>query len=215
MNNVYEDLKLKKELSIYIKNIKEDNKIIPLLFEIIETDKKSVKYQAEKVLRELSIEEPKLLYPYFERLIRLLNSNNNFIRLGVILSIPNLLEVDTCNKWMRINKKYLSILETDNVAEFGNVLKGIDKITKYHKEEEQYIIPILLNTNSHEFIHRDKVSQECNDVAIGLVIDCFNKIYNKSNYKKEILEFIRNNQYCNKESVRKKAKRFLRLYDRS
>lgn len=212
---LYEDLKLKKKLNIYIDLIIEDNTLIKELFEIIETDDKTVKYYALKVLKKLSIEYPELLYPYFERLIRLLNNKNKFIKLDVILIIPNLLKVDMCNKWYGINTKYLSILNTDKIALFGNITSCIDTILMYHKEEEKNIVPILLNIDTHVFTSHDKVSLECNNIAIGHIIDCFKKIYINSNYKDEILEFVRNNQDCTKESIRKKARKFLKLYDRS
>jgi len=59
-------LKKKLAISAYEKMALEDGSVIPLLLEIIETDRTAVKFSAEKVIRALSENQPSCLYPYFE-----------------------------------------------------------------------------------------------------------------------------------------------------
>lgn len=178
----------------------------------METDIKSVKYQAEKVIRKLSEIEPKILYPYFDRLFRFIKGNNSILKLGTIITIANLLSVDNCNKWMGINREYLAILSTNKIQEFGNMVTSIPKILLAHPEEESKIIPILLSINSHIFYFNDEVSQECVNVAKGQIIDCFTKIYNRSHYQKEMMRFVKRNRKCERKQVVKKAEKFIKLY---
>ncbi len=60
-----------------------DASVIPLFIEVMEKEKTAVKYQAEKAVRKISEERPAMLLPYVDRLIGLLDSDNNFIRWGI------------------------------------------------------------------------------------------------------------------------------------
>ena len=95
----------------------------------------AAKYMAEKIVRYISEDRPQLLYPCFDRLFALLDSDNAFIRLGVILSVPNLLELDsqTERKWENCAGRYLRLLDTDDIAVFGNVVQSIPRILKENR----------------------------------------------------------------------------------
>lgn len=127
--------------------------------------------------------------------------------------IPNLLSVDNCNKWMGINKKFLSILNTSAIQEFGNIVSTIPTILQFHPEEEVNIVPVLLNINTHIFYHNDKVSPECVNVAKGQIIDCFMKIYKNTHYQKEMIKFAKKNRKCTRKQVTIKIEKFLKMYN--
>ena len=111
-----------RKISEYIEFI-DNNDLIVYLFNMCEDKKNRLKYQAEKVIRELSIYNPKILYPYFERMLHFLNGDNKFLRYGFLLTMPNLLCVDLCNKWAYIRATYLKFYNSNNVIEFNNLKK--------------------------------------------------------------------------------------------
>ena len=85
------ELRKKEDSKVYAELGYRDDSVIPLLIEIMETEKTAVKYQAEKAVRKISEERPAMLLPYGDRLIGLLDSENNFIKWGMLLTLPGLL----------------------------------------------------------------------------------------------------------------------------
>jgi hypothetical protein len=208
--NMIDKLKEKLDISVYVDMVVEDNGLITTLLDIIETDETSIKYIAEKIIRKISEDKPKMLYSYFDRMFKLIDSSNNFIRWGFIITIPNLLSVDKDNKWEMISDKYLSLLESTSVIEFGNTVSNVYKILERYPEYESDIVPRLLDIDRHTFLYHEQISKECNNVAIGHIMDCFDKIYDKSNYKNEIKRFVEKHKNNTRVSVRSKAIKFLK-----
>jgi hypothetical protein len=205
-----EELKKKYNLEVYIALVMTDNSVIPLLFDLIEQDKSSLKFLCEKIIRELSQEKPELLYPYFERMSQLLDSENNFIKWGFILSLPNMLTVDQEHKWEKISKQFYALIDSNSIVVFGNFVSGLPIILNKHPEDEDFIMSKLLSIENHVFLHKNEVSPECINVAIGHIINYFDKIYAKSNYKQEMITFAQKNLNNDRYPVRRKAKAFLK-----
>ena len=74
---------------------------IPHLLEGLQAQKGSIKFGCEKVLRLVSREKPEVLYPYFDIFVKLLGSDNNFLKWGAIITIANLTTVDSKKKFER------------------------------------------------------------------------------------------------------------------
>jgi hypothetical protein len=64
------------------------------LFEGIDSDKVAVRYGCEKILRFISEKKPELVYPHFDFFVKMLDSENNFLKWGAIITIANLTRVD-------------------------------------------------------------------------------------------------------------------------
>lgn len=207
-----EHLKKKLKLEVYVAQTIEDKSNIPMLLDIIENDKSAIKFICEKIIREISKESPEDIYPYFDRIAKLLDSGNAFIKLGFMLTLPNLLSVDNENKWEGIKGKYLSLIDAEAIAIFGNAVSSIWKILDKYPEDEKYIIPKLLNIDEHTFLYKGEASPECLNVAKGHIIECFDRIFPNSKYKDEMIEFVRANKDNSRNSVRVKAQRFLKKY---
>ncbi|MCJ7694823.1 MAG: hypothetical protein MUO40_05285 [Anaerolineaceae bacterium] len=205
-----DQLKQKLDLQVYVDQALADETVLPLLFAIIETDRSAIKFLCEKVIRQLSQSHPELLYPYFERISSLMDSDNNFIKWGFILTLPNLLKVDVQNKWDVVSKHYLSFLGSDSLVTFGNAVSGVPKILAAHPQHEQEIVSKLLDIDQHTFLHKGMVSPECLNVAKGHIIDCFTRIVPTAQYEQPILAFVRANLDNSRKQVREKAKRFLK-----
>lgn len=208
-----EKLKKKSDLKIYVGQAVNDPSILPVLLEIIETDKTAVKFLCEKIIRAVSEENPALLYPFFDRMANLLTSENSFIQWGFILSIPNLLKIDSEKKWEQISKRYLSFLDSASIPGFGSAVSGIGKILNSYPDYEKDIVSKLLKIDEHIFLYKGEESPECLNVAKGHIIDCFEQIYPKSAYKKEMLAFVLGNIDNTRSQVRIKAKKFLKKYN--
>ena len=218
-NNVYdgviemlEKLRKKDPAESYAAQVYEENILLTDLLDILETEKTAAKYMAEKIVRYISEDRPQLLYPCFDRLFALLDSDNAFIRLGVILSVPNLLELDsqTERKWENCAGRYLRLLDTDDIAVFGNVVQSIPRILKAYPEAADTVLPRLLETDSHNFYRKQELSPECRNVAVGHVIDCFSVLLCLPGYQEKMIAFAERNRDNERKQVRGKIARFLK-----
>lgn len=205
-------LKEKQAPEYYASLAKQDQAVLPLLFELITKEKSAAKYLCEKTVRFLSETEPALLFPYIEQMAEQLNSDNNFIKWGFLLSIPNLLALDTDGEWSGIEAQYLSYLDTDELPAFGNVVSNLPKLLKVRPELERAVLPKLLAVDSHTFCHKGEFSPECRNVAAGHVLDCFFALYETSSYQKEMLAFAADHLENPRSGVRSKAKKLLKQH---
>lgn len=205
-------LREKRELSFYTALVQENPDIIQLLFDLLEQEKSAVKYLCEKIVRQLSEQSPEMLYPYFDRMAALLESPNNFIKWGFILSVANMLSVDSAEKWKSVEDNYLSFYSAKDIPAFGNAVKSLPKLLGVYPELEKKIVPVLLGIDGHVFYHKGEPSQDCQNVAKEHIIDCFFQIYEKSAYQGEMLRFAEDNLQNPRAGVRSRAKRFLKEY---
>ena len=75
-----EKLRKKDPAESYAAQVYEEHILLTDLLDILETEKTAAKYMAEKIVRYISEDRPQLLYPCFDRLFALLDSDNAFIR---------------------------------------------------------------------------------------------------------------------------------------
>lgn len=210
MDAVFEELSKKKELREYAELLYRQPDLIPEFLSIIETDGTAVKYQAEKAIRLVSEERPDLLYPYFLRIAALLGSVNHFMQWGALLTLPNLLPADTQGLWAQVRAAYLPAFRSAHISEFGNAVRSFPKILAAHPEEEDVVLPLLLDLDGHVFLRRGRPSPECRDVARGLILDCFLDIYPLSRHPEQLLHFAQESRQSGRLQVQRKAARFLR-----
>lgn len=205
-------LKASKDIDPVVHLVRQDASLIPMLFEIVETDPSALKFRAEKVIRALSEQEAGLLYPYFERMAALTASKNAFIKWGFIQSLPNLLAVDDGGKWHAAHAGYMANLQSAEVVTYNSAVGGLGKLIAKYPQYEQEILPILLEVNQHRFLYKGECSPECVNVAKGHILDCFALLYTQSSLKEEMLSFARANLDNPRKQVRLKAARFLKEY---
>jgi len=88
--------------------LKVEPRRIKDLIEKINTDKGIGKFFLEKSVRLLSEREPNLVYPYFNEIAELIQSPNNFIKWGAIITLSNLIAVDEENRFEPLFDEYFS-----------------------------------------------------------------------------------------------------------
>ena len=205
-------LKQKKDTDTYARLALHDPDIIRLLFEIIESDPSSLKFSCEKVIRRISESQPRALYPYFERMAKLMESGNTFIKWGFIQSLPNLLVVDEQGKWQAVHAQYLTHLQSEELVTFSSAVGGLVQLFEKYPQYEREIMPALLTIDSHRFTHKGECSPECAAVAKGHILDCFTHIFTRSAFQKEILLFARGCLENPRKQVRLKAAVLLKKF---
>lgn len=187
---------------------------ITMLFDIINTEKSSIKFTCEKTIRIISDIEPLALYAYFDKLASLLDSDNNFILWGAIISISDIVCVDDDNKFDNIFEKYFSHLSSPAMITAANVVQNAYKIILSKPMLENEITKKLLNIKNYTYYIKDDASPECKNILYSHMLDCFGEYFEKSSMKKEIIEFAREQLNNSRLTVAKKAEKFLKKHNK-
>jgi len=177
------------------------------LFEGINSDKAAVRYGCEKTLRFISEKNPELVYPHFDFFVKLLDSENNFLKWGAIIIIANLTKVDKENRFENIFDKYFSPISGPVMITAGNTMASAARIALYK--------PHLIERITKEILKVEKAKYrtvECVNVACGHAIDSFNQFYEKINDKEPVIEFIKHQLRNTRVPVRKRAEKFLKRH---
>ncbi|MEI8201120.1 MAG: hypothetical protein WCG21_13750 [Eubacteriales bacterium] len=199
----------KPDVNDFINKSLSNPETIPVLLEIMKMEKGTVRYYSEKIVRRISELNPLLLYPYFKDIADLINSSNNFIRWGAILTISNLVSIDDENKFDCLYEEYFSLINSASMITAGNVIEGAWKIVLKHPRYEEDITGRFLKVTENTYINKGEPSPECGNIIIGKVIDSFDKYYHLSNSKGRMIDFAASQINNSRKSVARKAAGFL------
>lgn len=202
----------KPDITDFLTEIAMHPEMIPLLLEIIRTDKGSMKFFCDKVLQNISENNPMLLYPYFADIAANLDSPNNFIKWGAIITLGNLVAVDREDKFTAISDKYLGLIDDESMITAGNAAKAASRIVQQRPDSEPGITARLLRVVDNTYFYKGEPSPECKNIMIGHVLDCFDGYFEHSASQNLMLEFARGQTENTRTSVAKKAGLFLKKH---
>ncbi len=208
-NILIDHLKEKPDLDEFIVEVTDDTSIFPVLFEIVRTETSSVKYACSKVVRKISEQNAELIYPYFEEIVFWLRQPNSFIKWDAILTLANLAAVDRENKFLPIYRDYFALIRDPQMITAANVIGNAWKIVLARPEWEIDITGRLLEVPGIIYLHDGEPSPECNYIACGDVIECFEKYYDQSRNQAAMIRFAEAQTNCPRKSVAISAENFL------
>jgi hypothetical protein len=205
---------LKKMPAVYqfITDIAEKINKFPLLFEIIRTDRGAVKYHCEKIIRICSENNPSLVYPYFDEIVGLLDSPNNFLKWGAITTLANLTAVDAERRFDAVYDRYFDLLNADSMITASNVVDNAWKIIRSFPDREPDITARLLAVQGNTYLNKGKPSPECLNIVLGNVLDCFSKYFTLSQSQDRMLEFAAAQLENHRRTVAKRAALFIKKF---
>jgi hypothetical protein len=165
--------------------------------------KDEIRSNSFKVLMHLSEEQPKVLYPKWDYLANLLDSDNHYQRYISINILANLAAVDTKNKFDKIFDKYFSNIDGDRTMVAGQAALNSGKIAKTKPNLQTKITNRLLNI---EKTHKGKQIE----LIKAYTIEAFNEYFEESSDKNKILDFVKTQLESESPKTRKLAKEFLK-----
>ncbi|MEJ2109967.1 MAG: hypothetical protein P8Z37_08645 [Acidobacteriota bacterium] len=180
------------------------------LVEALEKEKSSKKYAFEKALRIVSEKKPKLVYPYFDFFVSMLDCDNSFLKWGAIITVANMTAVDRDGKFERIFKKYYKPIGGPALIPAANIIGSSARIARFKPELAEKITKEILKVEKAQFFSKGAPSPECRNVAIGQAIDAFNQMYEHLTRKAGVTNFVKRQLTNTRKQVVKKAERFLR-----
>ncbi|RPI17559.1 MAG: hypothetical protein EHM58_08790 [Ignavibacteriae bacterium] len=179
----------------------------------LKTDTSHFKFGYEKILRIISEKKPELIYPYFDDYAKLLDSDNTIIKWGAIFTIANLAEVDSEKKFEKIFKKYYAPVTGPVMITAGNIIGISWKIAFAKPHLSKKIVNEILKIQNGNYYIDGKISQECKNICCGHAIKSFSQFYDKLEYKKPVIEFVKEQLSNKRPAVKKKAEKFLKKLD--
>ncbi|MDD3027841.1 MAG: hypothetical protein PHI41_07345 [Erysipelotrichaceae bacterium] len=211
----YSSLKAKTPVDALVKEAISNPGLIEQYLKIIDNAKGGIKFGAEKVIRLVSESRPELVYPFFQEIAGLIDSENSFIKWGGIITLSNLAGVDELELFPGIFERYFDLLNDRKMVTAANVAGNAWKIAKSYPELEPEITRRLIRAVDNVYYYKEEPSPECNNVLRGHIIDCFDRYFEESRSKDKIIEFVRNQLANSRKKVVLKAESFFKRHERS
>lgn len=175
-------------------------------------EKGVIRLGCEKTLRLISEQKPELIYPYFDTFADMLDSDNNLLKWGAIITIANLTAVDSENKFEKIFKKYYALITTPVMITAANIIGSSPRIAAAKPELIEKISKEILRVQKAKYESKGAPSAECSDVAYGHAINSFAQFFDQVENKKPIITFVKKQVNNSRKSVAEKAEKFIKKY---
>ena len=163
------------------------------------------KYHFAKELLQMSKENPALLYPYFDRWVKLLNGDNNVLKWVATDIIGHLSAVDSENKTITQIDSLLKFLHGGNLITCNHAIFSLGLIAKNKPDLRARIIKELLAVSKDVFN-----SDECRDIAMGKVIDTLHGFRAEIQGDEAAMNFIGQTQLSTRNATKLKADALMR-----
>jgi hypothetical protein len=209
------ELKKKPDLRTMVDQVIADPSILAILFQIIRGDKSSLKFFCDKIIRSVSEQQPRLVYPYFKIVAGLIDSPNNFIKWGAILTLANLLTVDDEHQFDAVYEHLLALIDSDSMITAANAASCAEKIILKYPEREPDVTRRLLKVSGNTYLYKGELSPECKNIMIGHVLDCFDSYFASSALQDKMLEFAASQCDNTRKKVARNAEAFLTKHGRA
>ena len=183
----------------------EDENILSELLKGLLSKKDTIRYNSFRVLEHASQMKPEVLYPYWDKFVEKLNSDNSFHRYHGVFIIANLTSVDKEKKFEKISDTYCGLVEDKSFIVAVNVVGNLGKIAKAKPHLQAKITSILLGVGETSHKHKDLMK--------GGSIQSFAEYFDETENKEKILEFVRKQLDCESPKTRKMAKEFLEKWE--
>ncbi|NCA99148.1 MAG: hypothetical protein EOM70_07210 [Clostridia bacterium] len=184
------------------------------LLDFINSDQGSTKFTAEKILRNLSVSHPALLYPHFDVIVSWLDSPNAFIQWGGIFILGNLVAVDGEHRFPALFERFFALLNQPAMITAANVAATVPAIIRHYPELEPEITRRLLAVTANTYYRKNQPSPECKNILLGHVLDSMDAYCDAATAKDQILGFVQSLTDNSRAAVARKARKFLEKHQR-
>ena len=160
---------------------------------------------ASKALRTMSEQAPESVYPHFDFLAGLLESENHILKWNATLTLANLATVDAEGKLDGILDAYLAPIPGPNMIDAANAIHGAADIALAKPHLARAIAGRILDVENAAY-----ATPECRNVAIGHAVRALDRIFEIAGERNAILRFVRRQADNPRPATRAKAETFLR-----
>ncbi len=187
----------------------EDKAVLAEFLEGILSKKEKIRFNCFKVLLLISDEHPKVLYPQWDFFADLLTSTNTYFKYIAIYIIANLARDDPKNRFEKIFNKYYNLLDDESVIPPAHVAANSPKIGRAKPHLQSKITNRLLS------IDKTRHKPERKALIKSYVIEAFGELFEEAKNKKKILQFVKEQVESKSPRTKKKAKEFLKKWNKN
>jgi hypothetical protein len=189
------------------RKVVRDPGLLPQLFAGLNAAPARIKYGCLRVLRSLGETTPGVLYPEIDRLVSMLESENQILKWGAIQMLGDLARVDSARKIDGILGRYLEPILGSVMITAANVIQGAAKIARAKPSLADRIAQAIMRVETANY-----QTPECRNVAIGHAIEALASFYDLLQAPQPVETFIRRQLDNPRSAVQRKAAHFLKKY---
>jgi hypothetical protein len=184
----------------------KDERVLQELLDGVLSKKDAVRYGSFKALNVLSENHPERLYGKWDFFADLMRSDNTHHKYIAIYIIANLTRVDSEEKFEKLFNAYYGLLGNRSVIPPAHVALNSGKIALAKPKLQAEITNRLLDIDTTVQRHKDLVKASA--------IEAFDAYFEESKDQERIIEFVKAQLNCESPKTRKKAKAFLKKWNR-
>jgi hypothetical protein len=164
-----------------------------------------IRFNSFKILLFISKKHPEVLYPKWDFLESLLDSNNSYLKYIAIYLITNLAPVDASARLEGIFERLYSILDGEGTIAAAHLARNSGKIARAKPELRAKITQRLLNIDrTHHGRQKELIK--------GHAIEAFDEYFEEAEDQLEILEFVKQQLKSQSPKTKKLAREFLKKW---
>ncbi len=186
------------------RKVSEKPELLPAVIEGFCSNKAGIKFKSAKILVQISMQEPVLLYDYFDFFAEQLNNKNNILKWSAIDILANLTPVDIQKKFDTLMPDYYVKLCEGSLITAGHVIAGSAVIVKSKPYLEEKVTVSVLDIENIPL-----PTEECRNIIKGHAITVFRDYFDYIGNKEGVIDFVRKELNNTRNSTRKKAEKFL------
>ena len=200
--------KKKNKAEALAERVIRNPRYLPELLEGLSSESAGIKFKSAKILRIISEERPKLLYPKWDFFEKLLDCENNIIKWNAMDVIANLTRVDLKNRFDKIFRKFYGMLYEGSLITASHVVGNSWKIAKAK--------PGLSRRITNELLKVGKIplpTEECRNILKGHAILSFSEYFDQIKEKGKVISFAKRELKNSRNATRSKAEKFLKKFE--
>lgn len=165
------------------------------------------RYNCFRTMLQVTEEKPGLVYPAWDRLERMLSSENSFHQNIAVCLLANLTAADKAGKFERIFKEYFDLLDSQGMILARYVAQSAGKIARNKPGLQSKITARLLAVEQSKQKQKELIKTD--------VINSFGEYFDEARDKEKILTFVTKQTRSSSPKTQKAAKAFLKEHDQS
>jgi len=194
------------DIETLTRSIAGNNEALKLIIDGLTFSVDTYRYNCNTLIVQLARTTPKAVFPFWDDLVRLLQSSNTYHRCSALNVIPHLIPVDGGAAFDGVFDRYFSRLDDESVIPPCYVARNCHTIVSHRPEWSQQIVERLLRIEEthHEAGRKDLIKAD--------IIEALDRLFDAVDNKSEILVFVEKQLECSSPKTRKAAAAFLQRH---
>jgi hypothetical protein len=194
------------ELAQLVQRAAADGKLFEALFAGLEAKNETYRYNCYKVVYQVACEQPQAVYPYWDRLASLLDSDNALRRAAAVYLLPRLLSVDSGHRFDAVLPRYLALLADESIVAARYVAQNAAAVAALRPDLQERVVAALLA------VRETPHTESRRDLLVSDVLEALNALYPRLGEQEQTAaaRLARDYLACSSPRTRKVAKALLR-----